>query len=185
MDLKDIGLRIKYLRQSLGLTQRELADKIGTTWEMVSRYETGKSSPMGRIDNIADALNVPIYKIIQSSTLEEEGASYSKNVVPLLTKSFDDLTKAINNSKSFYTAPDWITQKFLNPFAIEGDLLTVETNQIENNGICFAVQEQPKSDSDLVLALNQESKLIVTQQKNLKASAKPLATIIAWEKRLR
>ena len=39
MNNKYIGENIKIYRERKKLTQRELGDKIGKTWEMISRYE--------------------------------------------------------------------------------------------------------------------------------------------------
>lgn len=38
---KQVGERIKNLRQQLGLTQAELADKVGFTSQTVSNWESG------------------------------------------------------------------------------------------------------------------------------------------------
>ncbi len=58
MDLKNIGKRIRYYRLLRGLTQQELADRIGVTWEMISRYENGRSDPSRKIVLIANVLNL-------------------------------------------------------------------------------------------------------------------------------
>lgn len=183
MDQKDIGLRIKHLRQTKGLTQKQLADKIGTTWEMVSRYETGKSSSLNRIDLIADALSIPVYKLLQTSLVEEDTQPYNRNVVPLINKPFTDIHNAIESTMSYYAVPDWITQKFLNPFAIDTELLVFKTTQLEKNGILFATQERPKTERTIVIAISQSGQLIATPKGTLKSKYKPVATVIAWEKR--
>ncbi len=55
-----IGKRIKELRKSYNLTQRELASFIGTTQQQVVRYESEKSEPsIGRLKKICDLFNVP------------------------------------------------------------------------------------------------------------------------------
>jgi transcriptional regulator with XRE-family HTH domain len=40
-----VGQRLKVLRELLGLSQKEFAEKIGVHWMTVSRYELGKSKP--------------------------------------------------------------------------------------------------------------------------------------------
>lgn len=40
-----ISKNVKYLRNKIGLTQRQLADKIGKTNAAVSEYEKGKATP--------------------------------------------------------------------------------------------------------------------------------------------
>lgn len=44
-----IGERIKQLRLAAGLTQTELAEKVGLTYIQVGRYETEKSHPSSEV----------------------------------------------------------------------------------------------------------------------------------------
>lgn len=53
---RSIGAKIKLARLELGLTQTEFGDKIGLTSVMISRYESGKSSPVRQIEAIATTL---------------------------------------------------------------------------------------------------------------------------------
>ena len=46
MDFKD---KIRLLRRESGLTQREIADKIGVTYRTYQNYEAGASSPSGAV----------------------------------------------------------------------------------------------------------------------------------------
>lgn len=43
--VENIGGRIRYLRQSMGMTQEELAKKIGVTTATVSKYELNQREP--------------------------------------------------------------------------------------------------------------------------------------------
>ena len=54
-----IGRRIRERRQSIGLTQQELADRVGLTYQQVHKYEFGSNRvSCGRIVIIAEALGV-------------------------------------------------------------------------------------------------------------------------------
>lgn len=56
-----IGVRIKELRKSRGLSQEQLAEIIGIEQKHVSRLEVGKSYPtIDRLEKIAIALDVPM-----------------------------------------------------------------------------------------------------------------------------
>lgn len=57
---KEIGEIIRDQRQKKNLSQVELARKVGVTWEMISRYERGKSSALNKLQELAFALEVPM-----------------------------------------------------------------------------------------------------------------------------
>ena len=52
IDIKELGDKIKELRIERGLSQKQLADKIGVAANTVSQYESGKSKT--RIDVLAN-----------------------------------------------------------------------------------------------------------------------------------
>jgi len=56
----EIGRIIKEQRKKLGLSQQQLAKKVGVTWEMVSRYERGKSSALQKIFELSEALEIEV-----------------------------------------------------------------------------------------------------------------------------
>ena len=43
MDTLKIGKYIQYLRKAAGMTQKELAEKLGISFQSVSKWETGDS----------------------------------------------------------------------------------------------------------------------------------------------
>jgi transcriptional regulator with XRE-family HTH domain len=57
-------MSIKEARRLKGITQTELARRIGTNQKVVSRYETGKQIPsLKRAEQIAQALSVRLDKL--------------------------------------------------------------------------------------------------------------------------
>ena len=53
--------RIKYLRQTQGLNQVQLADKLGTTKQSISNWENDNIVPsVDMLEKIADFFNMPI-----------------------------------------------------------------------------------------------------------------------------
>lgn len=54
------GERIRFARKGAGLTQTELAEKLGVKFSVISKYETGRVVNLKReiIDEIAKVLNV-------------------------------------------------------------------------------------------------------------------------------
>jgi len=61
MNLGIIGTRIKEAREHLGLTQEELAARIGKTQNSISLYEKGsRAIRVSELDDLAKALEVPV-----------------------------------------------------------------------------------------------------------------------------
>lgn len=184
MELKDIGLRIKYLRSAAGMTQKDLADKIGVTWEMVSRYETGKSAPFNKLTEIADALDANVTSLVSKVSLEDSPPMYGRSTVPLISSPISDLAEAIRETKQFYVAPDWVVHSSIKPFAANTSSIKIETGKIKKNGVLFVSTEMPNSSDDLILALEDET--IVVQPYGMKKSkSKILGVVVAYEQRFR
>ena len=59
--MKQIGARIRVLREKQGLTQQELADRLQVTRQTVSNYEIGRSQPdLEMLEQLANVLNVDV-----------------------------------------------------------------------------------------------------------------------------
>ena len=57
----EMGKLIRYARKSAGLTQKELSQKIGTTFQHVAQWENGLRNPkIGVLRKIANACDVPL-----------------------------------------------------------------------------------------------------------------------------
>ena len=75
MDSKLIGKYLQQKRKFKDMTQKELADILGVTFQAVSRWEKGDSIPdLDSLDNLAKFYNVSIDKVLQrGSIFESEG----------------------------------------------------------------------------------------------------------------
>lgn len=63
----NIGLRISYFRKRAGLTQEELAEKLGVNTSFIGQIEAPnimKAISLDTLFRIAKALNVPAYKFL-------------------------------------------------------------------------------------------------------------------------
>jgi transcriptional regulator with XRE-family HTH domain len=145
-----VGRKIKYYREESKLTQQQLADKIGVTWEMVSRYERGINEPYSRIKSIAKALNTNI-----SELLQEDNIASVRNQIPLFTKIPKDLNFNQNNTTFYYTCPEWILKKDKDVFAIDMSLV-----EEEKEGVYYVSPNIESEMSKLVLR-NENGKLLV------------------------
>jgi transcriptional regulator with XRE-family HTH domain len=78
MVYRDIGMRLQQARQELGLTQEELAARLGCTQAALSNYELGKRRlHLAGLEQIAQILGKPLSYFIESPPAsEEEGISH-------------------------------------------------------------------------------------------------------------
>ena len=61
METRGIGRNIKSYRQQRGVTQMELADRIGVSYQQVQKYEKGQSQiSIDRLYLVARALDTPL-----------------------------------------------------------------------------------------------------------------------------
>ena len=65
----DIGKMIRNFRQSAGLSQEGLAEKIGVTFQQIQKYESGYTTlNIIRLQQIALALNVSVCEFFDTTT---------------------------------------------------------------------------------------------------------------------
>lgn len=69
MDKKDIGLRIKTMRQSRRMTQADLARAINQSASSITMYECGRREPdFETLEALADVFNVSLSSIVSDDT---------------------------------------------------------------------------------------------------------------------
>ncbi len=70
---KLIGKRIKYLRESKGMTQEKLAEKSGLSLDYVGKIEVNINNPgLKSLIKIAKALDVDVYKLFMPEDVSFE-----------------------------------------------------------------------------------------------------------------
>ena len=80
----NIGERIKHIRKESGVTQKQLAEKLGMTQAAIVQFESEKSNPkIDTLKKIANALNVSVTDFL------DDGESITA-ILPILasTKTF-------------------------------------------------------------------------------------------------
>lgn len=77
---EEIGTRIKRRRSELKISQEELAETLGVTYQQVQRYENGMNKlNVENIQRVAEALNVPVsyfFEVEKTSMVTEKSAPY-------------------------------------------------------------------------------------------------------------
>ncbi|MBE6774128.1 MAG: helix-turn-helix transcriptional regulator [Ruminococcaceae bacterium] len=98
MDMKKIGSFLKALRKEKGITQEQLAEKLGVAGRTVSRWETASNMPdLSILIQLADFYDIEVGEILDG---ERKDKAMDKEVKEALTKiadySNDEKQKAVN-----------------------------------------------------------------------------------------
>ncbi len=85
MNQEKIGQLIKNIRKEDKLTQKELADKLGVTYQAVSKWENGKNVPdISIIKEMSKMFNVDIDEILDGEKKDKKKSLYPLLLVSLL-----------------------------------------------------------------------------------------------------
>ena len=89
----EIGMRMKELRESIGISQAVLAERINATQSSVNRYENGQSPPpLDYLRRFADFFDVSLDYIF-CRTDKPQGTTYDFN--PTITPDKEDMRRFI------------------------------------------------------------------------------------------
>lgn len=149
MDYSKTGFLIASLRKEKGLTQKELADKLGITDRAVSKWERGLGCPdISLLDDLSRILNISILEILKGRRLNKdeivnnesiiESMNYSKENLKCRFKKYFNTTSifiitvialmlVFSNFKSIY----YLNKKYHHAFSNYPS--THEFTEIENN----------------------------------------------------
>ena len=85
MDQEKIGQFIKQIRQENNLTQKELADKLGVTFQAVSKWENGKNVPdIAILKQISEDFNIDISEILAGEKKKTKKTNYLYPIILIL-----------------------------------------------------------------------------------------------------
>lgn len=98
-----VGKRVRQRRWLIGMTQQQLAEKVGIKFQQIQKYETGANRiSASRLWDIADSMDVPVSFFFEG--LEEaEKASAAETPVP--TDLMGD-KEALDLIRSYYSIPE-------------------------------------------------------------------------------
>lgn len=82
---KAIGARIRKRRMELGLTQAQLAGKLGLSYQQIQKYETGLNRiSAGRLHQISRLLFIDINYFFKGLDFTSESASKTNLKIPII-----------------------------------------------------------------------------------------------------
>lgn len=97
-----VGKRIRHRRWMVGMTQQQLAEKVGIKFQQIQKYETGMNRvSASRLWDIADALEVPVSFFF-------EGLDQKEPTLPAKGVPADLLAdkEALELVRSYYAIPE-------------------------------------------------------------------------------
>lgn len=87
MERKTLGMMIAELRKNQGMTQLDLANKMGVTDKAVSKWERDLSCPdVASFSHLAEVLHVSVDELMQSKTEITSPKKNVKEIVNLILK---------------------------------------------------------------------------------------------------
>lgn len=191
-----IGIQIKKARAEAQLTQAKLGKQIGVTWEMISRYENGKSSPRKNLEKISSALGKPIQYFFGveeepigegikklSELLAKKSSELEKAIEVPLVESLEDFTlaKALKLTSQGYSCPSWIHARFKKVFAYKLDEVSSNVVSVGRGDIGFFSQSLKPKLGNYVLV--KEEKMFKIEKYSKLLTRKIYAVLLAVEKR--
>lgn len=98
-----VGERIREIRQKAGLTQKQLADRMGVTPSHIGQYERGLRKPSNeKIKKFADALNIPFEILLadQIDNIVQSKDRVSYRVYTEIEQKFSHINYSIDGDDS-------------------------------------------------------------------------------------
>ncbi len=158
MEYSYIAENIKRYRERANMTQQQLADKVGVSWEMISRYEREESLPYKKLDEISKALNVPKSQLLEKHVPDKySGLDYK---IPLFLHI--PLSNKFTSSQTnyYYICPEWILKRDKECIAIDTSLIDSNEENFKMNGVIY-VSKQIKPQRNDRVVVRENGRLIV------------------------
>ena len=99
-----VGKRVRQRRWMVGMTQQQLAEKVGIKFQQIQKYETGMNRvSASRLWDISDALGVPISFFFDGLNRKSDASSNANAAIPgdiLADK------EALELVRSYYSIPE-------------------------------------------------------------------------------
>ena len=100
-----VGKRIRHRRWLVGMTQQQLAEKVGIKFQQIQKYETGANRvSASRLWDIADALDVPVSFFFEG--LESENAEAQPPASENVPADILGDKEALDLVRSYYAIPE-------------------------------------------------------------------------------
>lgn len=101
-----VGKRIRHRRWMVGMTQQQLAEKVGIKFQQIQKYETGMNRvSASRLWDISEALSVPVSYFFEGMD-RAEGADSASEVAGTPPGDILSDKEALELIRSYYAIPE-------------------------------------------------------------------------------
>ncbi len=101
-----VGKRVRHRRWMVGMTQQQLAEKVGIKFQQIQKYETGMNRvSASRLWDIAEALSVPVAYFFEGMTGAEDEAQTAEAKQGMPGDILAD-KEALELVRSYYAIPE-------------------------------------------------------------------------------
>lgn len=103
-----VGKRVRHRRWMVGMTQQQLAEKVGIKFQQIQKYETGMNRvSASRLWDISEALDVPVAYFFEGMDSSSVSASVTATSAPDVVPG-DILAdkEALELVRSYYSIPE-------------------------------------------------------------------------------
>ena len=158
MEYSYIAENIKRYRERANMTQQQLADKVGVSWEMISRYEREESLPYKKLDEISKALNVSKSQLLEKHVPDKYSSMDYKIPLFLHIPLSNKFTSSQTNY--YYVCPEWVLKRDKECIAIDTSLIDSNEEIFKMNGVIY-VSKQIKPQRNDWVVVRENGRLIV------------------------
>lgn len=138
-DMERIGRNLMVARKNAGMTQMELADRMGISFQAVSNWERGVSCPdISKLAELSELLGVTIDSLLGNERAAELVRKVEQEVPVLTPQEFESVAPLLNQEQADRAAErtDWNIEEMLLalPFLSEDFLCRVAREKYEETG---------------------------------------------------
>jgi Predicted transcriptional regulators len=100
-----VGKRVRHRRWLVGMTQQQLAEKVGIKFQQIQKYETGANRvSASRLWDIADALEVPVAFFFEG--IEDNAKEPAADIAEAVPADLLGDKEALDLIRSYYSIPE-------------------------------------------------------------------------------
>jgi len=109
-----VGQRVRQRRWLLGMTQQQLAEKVGIKFQQIQKYETGSNRiSSSRLWDISEVMDVPVSFFFEGLTGVHDSKAAKKNIL--------DDKEALDLVRCYYAIPEQQRKRLFDLARVLGD----------------------------------------------------------------